>query len=171
MSARAKLDEVAFFLELLQTLEEKGSPLVGTASYEEEASFLFSAVVNALYSAIAILEESGVKVKAFKDKHPDLYGTVKKGGVRAVTVHKQHVPTAFTRTLPPFNEPGFSLSALHECSVQNRNYVVLPRDWLVVHALEFCHYHFHELMGFIQQIEAQQGVPADCPRPAGSAGS
>jgi hypothetical protein len=171
MSARAKLDEVAFFLELLQLLEEKGTPLVGTASYEEEASFLFSAVVNALYSAVAILEESGVEVKSFKKKHPDLYGTVKKGGVRAVTVHKLHVPTAFTSTLPPFDEPGFSLRALPDGSEQNRNYVVLPREWLVVHALEFCNYHFNELMGFIQQTEAQQDVPADHPRPAGSAGS
>ncbi len=158
MSAQEKLEEAKFFLELLQTLEEKGSALTSTATSDQEASFLFSAIVNALYSAVAMLEEAEVNLMHFRKEHAELYAIGKKGGARAVTVHKQHLRMAFSHTTPPFMEPAFSLRELPDGATQNRHYIVLPRDWSIVHALEFCHYHYCKLQDFMQRsgVLAQQ---------------
>jgi hypothetical protein len=122
-----------------------------------------AAIYNALYSAVAILEEAGVNLTHFRNEHAELYASGKKGGAKAVTIHKQHLRTAFSRTTPPFMEPAFSLGELPDGTTQNRHYMVLPRDWSVVHALEFCHHHYCELKDFMQRsgVLAQQTVPAD----------
>ena len=177
MSAAQKLDEARFFLELLHALEVRGSTLTNNASAAEEASYLFSAILNSFYSVIAILQESGIDVRSFKKEHVEIYGRITDRGVRAMTVHKEHVPMGLSGYVPPVRkvdlwfrrkpklvsspQPGRSSVNF---KVTERHYVLLPRNWSLVNALDYCEDHYQALAAFVQSgagNATQQGTAAD----------
>jgi hypothetical protein len=159
MSTRDKLKEAKFFIELLHALEERGESFSHGATAGEEASYLFSAIVNSFYSVIVMLEDAGVDAAAFRTEHAEIYANAKTGGVRAVTVHKQHVPMSLSGYIPPLgNELALAFRAPPKLAssrsttvlaFKNQHYVCLPRDWSVVHALEFCENHLRTLEAFV----------------------
>ena len=91
MSAAVKLREARFFLELLDALETRKSSLTEDASCGEEASYLMSAVLNSLYSALEQAKPLvGVEsVQRYKAEHSLIFKGG--GGLRNVTVHDRHV--------------------------------------------------------------------------------
>lgn len=110
MSAELKLKEVAFHIELLDALERRGKPLTHIGDVELEASFLFSAIMNGLYSAVEILRAGGIDTRQFKAAHPEVYANGGKGGERGLTVHMQHkVASSRGYIPPPHNEVNFYL--------------------------------------------------------------
>lgn len=104
MTARAKIGEAAFFIELLKALEERGSEsLSHQRTKSEEASYLFSAILNAFYSCTAILLEGNSRLKPaiadFRASYPGIYRS--ETGERAKTVHIAHVHPAGSNYVPP----------------------------------------------------------------------
>lgn len=99
-----KLDEAAFFIELFEATQERVESLTRNVSLEEEASFLFSAVLNAFYSAIEQWR-SHIKDKAayhaFVENNPEIYSHSHKGGWRSTTVHVSHVRISYAGYIPP----------------------------------------------------------------------
>lgn len=171
MSAPDKLREAKFFIELLHALEERGHALSNHATPAQEASYLFSAILNAFYSALVIVEESSkVHATEFRAAHKEIYAHAKKDGVRAVTVHKQHVPVTHSGYIPPAgnnvilpfrDKPKLVPEAkLGDLTFKSLHYVCLPRDWSIVHALEFCEEHYPHLERFVisHTSVAKQGI-------------
>lgn len=59
MSSSRKLQEAAFFIELLDALQERGESLTHLEDVEAEASFLYAAILNAFYSVVEIMRVEG----------------------------------------------------------------------------------------------------------------
>ena len=159
MSSARKLQEAAFFIELLHALEERGEPLTHIDNLEAEASFLYAAILNAFYSTVEIMRKEGLDSRDFKEKHPAIYADGSKGGERAKTVHLLHTEPAHSgyeplrgdqvylqfrrppRLLPtPLRVPGrvdlvFKKEFYFHVDLAGRN----------VHALTFCERHLDEL--------------------------
>ena len=99
-----KLREAEFFIELVEATQERVESLTRSATLEEEASFLFSAILNAFYSALEQCRER-IKDKAiyhsFVDRFPEIYAHSHKGGWRSTTVHVRHVPISYAGYVPP----------------------------------------------------------------------
>lgn len=89
MSANAKLAEALFFMELLDALDLRQRPLTLEGTPAAEVSYLFGAVLNALYAALEHAKPIvGVDaVKAYKKNHPLLGGD----GLRNTTIHERHI--------------------------------------------------------------------------------
>lgn len=110
MTASAKLTEARFFLDLFDVLEERKRSLTDVASSSEEASFLLSAILNALYSSLeqakpAIGVEAVVK---YKSEHAKIFRG--NGGLRNITVHERHVGVDFSGYIPSLgNAVNFDL--------------------------------------------------------------
>lgn len=71
MSSAQKLQEAAFFIELLHALEKRNEPLTNVDDSETEASFLYAAILNAFYSTVEIMRKEGHHTRDFKAKHPE----------------------------------------------------------------------------------------------------
>jgi hypothetical protein len=82
MSSHRKLQEAAFFIELLHALQERGTSLTHLDDSESEASFLYAAVLNAFYSVVEIMRKEGYDTRPFKALHPMIYADGSKGGER-----------------------------------------------------------------------------------------
>ena len=62
MSSRRKLQEAAFFIELLHALQERGSSLTHLEDTAAEASFLYAAILNAFYSVVEVMRKEALRV-------------------------------------------------------------------------------------------------------------
>ncbi len=111
MSSAKKLEEAQFFLELLDALDLRRRSLTRAGDTAKEASYLFAAVLNSFYSAVAIMrDKEGIDVKAFVAANPEIYARAKDGGERAKTVHVRHTDAAFSGYIPPKgNEVNFNM--------------------------------------------------------------
>jgi hypothetical protein len=161
MSSSKKLEEAQFFLELLDALDQRHSPLTHIGDTAKEASFLYSAILNSFYSVIAIMrDEEGIDTKAFTDLYPEIYARAKNGGERAKTVHINHIDTAFTGTLftkgTNFDMPRCSpLLIQKERKPGRADFVIGPKHFMfielydnLVHVTKFCFDHFYRLRDF-----------------------
>jgi hypothetical protein len=104
MSIKDKLEEVKFFLELFDALEQRGQSLTNTNTVEREASFIFSAILNSFYSVTELAKDDGAKkeeVQTFKIAHPLIYAGSGKGGLRNTTVHVKHIVIDHAGYIPP----------------------------------------------------------------------
>ena len=102
MSAQLKIEEAAFFLELLDAVSQRKRPLTNSGSTKKEVSFLFSAILNAFYSAMAIMrDEENINVSTLRAENPEIYERAKNGGERAKTVHVSHTLPAHAGYIPP----------------------------------------------------------------------
>ena len=108
MSSRRKLQEAAFFIELLHALQERGDSLTHLGDLDAEASFLYAAILNAFYSVVEIMRVEGHDTRSFKTAHPVIYADGSKGGERAKTVHISHTEVDLAGyEPPPGNEVNF----------------------------------------------------------------
>ncbi|MBQ0922187.1 hypothetical protein KBW71_27475 [Hydrogenophaga aromaticivorans] len=99
-----KLKEAEFFIELFVATQERGESLTRNANLLEEASYLFSAIMNAFYSALdqwRTTTKNEVAYKEFVAKFPEIYSHSHHGGWRSTTVHVQHLPIAHSGYIPP----------------------------------------------------------------------
>lgn len=101
MSTATKLGEARFFLELLDALDKRKRPLTNDSSAAQEASYLLSAFLNSLYSALEHAKSSSVAVEAiqeYKRSRPDVLGGK---GIRNLTVHEKQVEPSHAGYIPP----------------------------------------------------------------------
>ena len=100
MSAATKLGEAKFFLELLHALDKRKRPLTNESSAAQEASYLLSAFLNSLYSALEHAKASSDvdAIKAYKKSRPYIF---EYEGMRNVTVHEQQVEASHAGYIPP----------------------------------------------------------------------
>jgi hypothetical protein len=181
MTVAKKIEEAQFFLELLDALDERHKPLTHIGDTAKEASFLFAAVLNSFYSAIAIMrDEEGIDVSSFVGAHPEIYARAKNGGERAKTVHVAHTDTAYSGYISPMgNEINFDFRKtpllLEESRKPGRaDFVFGPHHYMhielygkLVQVTQFCHDHFYKIRQFHAQNQpsapqvAQQSGPAD----------
>lgn len=99
-----KLAEAAFFIELFEATQERTESLTRSSDLETEASYLFSAIVNAFYSALDQWRDPATNKKAreeFVKKNPEIYSHAHLGGWRSTTVHVQHIPITNAGYIPP----------------------------------------------------------------------
>lgn len=168
MGSAKKLEEAQFFLELLDVLDHRRQPLTRAGDTAKEASYLFAAVLNSFYSAVAIMrDEEGIDVKAFVDASPEIYARAKNGGERAKTVHVKHTDVAFSGYIPPKgNEVNFDMRKtpllIEESRIPGRVDLVLGADHYMFielrgkpeHVTQFCYDHYYRLRKFHAQSKA-----------------
>jgi hypothetical protein len=132
------------------------------ADTAREASFLFAAVLNSFYSAVAIMrDEEGVDVEPFVTAYPEIYARAKHGGERAKTVHVKHTDTAFSGYIPPPpHAVNFDFRAtprlIEEARVPGRaDFVLGPDHYMFIelrgkleNVTDFCYEHFYKLKAF-----------------------
>jgi hypothetical protein len=162
MSSSRKIEEAQFFLELLDALGKRRRPLTRVGDTAKEASFLFAAVLNSFYSAVAIMrDEEGVDVKSFVASHPEIYARAKDGGERAKTVHVKHTDTAFSGYVYPAPNAlnvRFTRTPrlIEETRVPGRaNLALGPDHYMFIdlrgrleNVADFCYEHFFKLRSF-----------------------
>jgi len=116
-ATQRKLEEARFFVTLLKRVEDAGP--ITKEKLDDEATFLFSALINATYSVLECLAEEGKQalrrrrdravalqsrslvneIGTVKEGRPVLYGGPKSGrnneppGLRALSVHHKMVDT------------------------------------------------------------------------------
>jgi hypothetical protein len=162
MSSQRKLQEAAFFIELLHALQERGSSLTHLDDSESEASFLYAAILNAFYSVVEVMRKEGYDTRHFKAQHPIIYADGSKGGERAKTVHLSHTEVDPAGYEPPqggqvvltFRHPPKLFSAPPK--VPGRFDLVFKPEYYFfvellgrrVNALEFCERHYSELHSY-----------------------
>lgn len=133
----SKLTEAAFFLKLLEALELRNESMTHENSREVEASFLFSAVLNAFYSALHQWKKNAgnhAAYEAFKKEHPEIHASSQQHGWRNLTVHEAHVPISGVRTVPTFGlEAAYRVQASK--LAQNEDTLFAP---IQVHLTQFC---------------------------------
>lgn len=100
-----KLSEAQFFIELLEATQERVTSLTHSCTLEEEASFLFAAVLNGFYSALEQWRQyvATADYQAFVARYPEIYSHSHKGGWRSTTVHVRHLPMSYAGYIPPPN--------------------------------------------------------------------
>jgi hypothetical protein len=159
VSSARKLQEAAFFIELLHALEERNEPLTNVADAEAEASFLYAAILNAFYSVIEIMRKEGHDSRDFKTRHPEIYADGSKGGERAKTVHIAHIePSLAGYEPPPGNAVNFRFRSRPrlcpekpptlgrvDLQFKPQYYFRIELRGKNVHALEYCDEHLDEL--------------------------
>jgi hypothetical protein len=101
MTSTHKLQEAAFFIEILHALEERGESLTHVADPALEASFLYAAILNAFYSTVEIMRKEGIDMRALRSLHAEIYADGSKGGERAKTVHLSHTEPSHSGHIPP----------------------------------------------------------------------
>jgi hypothetical protein len=162
MSSSHKLEEAQFFLELLDLLDDRNRPLTHVGEPAKEASFLFSAILNSFYSAIAIMRDvEGIEVSSFVADHPEIYAVARKGGERAKTVHVSHTPVAFSGLIPvpavghtthlrripvlmrEAQQPGRA-----DCTLGPDHYMMIELSGKHVQVNDFCYSHYYALQKF-----------------------
>lgn len=159
MSSRRKLQEAAFFIELLHALQERGSSLTHLEDCESEASFLYAAILNAFYSVVEVMRKEGYDTRIFKAEHPMIYADGSKGGERAKTVHLGHTEvdlagyepppgnqvTITFRKSPKLVSPPKRDSDRVDCIFTPEYYFYVELLGGRVSALDFCEHHHLEL--------------------------
>lgn len=162
MSSHRKLQEAAFFIELLQALQERGTSLTHLDDSESESSFLYAAILNAFYSVVEIMRKEGYDTRPFKERHPMIYADGSKGGERAKTVHLRHTEVDLAGYEPPLGDqvtltfrraPKLAPSPP---KVPGRVDLVFKPEYYFyieligrrVNALEFCERHYSELHAY-----------------------
>jgi len=162
MSSDEKLKEAEFFLELLDALDHRKRSLTCIADPAQEASFLFSAILNAFYSAVVIMrDEEDVDVKDFVNENPEIYDRAKNGGQRAKTVHVSHTMPAVSGYIPPQgNKVTLDLRRTPLLVEEARDprtidlplgpnhYMYISLKDESVEVAEFCYKHFYKLREF-----------------------
>lgn len=162
MSSARKLQEAAFFIELLHALEKRNEPLTNVDGSEAEASFLYAAILNAFYSTVEIMRKEGHDTRDFKAKHPEIYADGSKGGERAKTVHIAHIePSRSGYEPPPGNAVNFRFRTLPrlclpkppvpgrvDLNFKPQYYFRIELRGRNVHALEYCDEHLDELRAY-----------------------
>jgi hypothetical protein len=101
-----KLTEAAFFIELFEATQERKESLTYNGSREEEASFIFSAILNAFYSALdqwRSVTKKDTQYKHFVNNYPEIYSHSHYGGWRSTTVHVRHISISHTVYAPQKN--------------------------------------------------------------------
>lgn len=162
MSSKLKIQEAAFFIELLHALQERGSSLTHIEDKEAEASFLYAAILNAFYSVVEVMRHEGHEISTFKTQHPMIYAYASKGGERAKTVHLSHTKVDLAGYEPPpsnkvaitfRNEPKLAPKPPKVPGIVNL--VFKPEYYFYVellgqrvNALEFCEEHYSALASF-----------------------
>lgn len=164
MTAATKLTEAKFFLELLDVLEDRGVSLTHAASSSDEASFLLSAVLNSLYSALEQAKPIvGVDaVTAYKSAHPLIFKG--NGGLRNITVHERHVGVDYEGYIPPpWSTVNFDLRPTpklikeaeamrppgHVTTVLGPDFYV-EQDGTLIEIGELCHEQYYALRNFFK---------------------
>jgi hypothetical protein len=162
MSSHHKLQEAAFFIELLHALQERGSSLTHLGDSDAEASFLYAAILNAFYSVVEVMRKEGHDTRPFKTLHPMIYADGSKGGERAKTVHIGHTEVDLAGYEPPSSGQGVlifrrppKLVPLLPREQGQAELVFKPEYYFYVellgrrvNALEFCEDHYSELHAY-----------------------
>ena len=132
-----KLEEAAFFLELFEALQLRDESMTSGRTKEEEAAYLFSAILGAFYSALDQWHRRVGNNRAyqeFKRQHPEIHGSAEQGGWRNITVHMAHVGISETQ-----QSPTLALDAhvkFQRSKLVDRDDVPFAR--LEVHLPEYC---------------------------------
>ena len=171
MSSAAKLAEASFFLELLDTLEIRKRPLTHGSTPALEVSYLVSAILNSLYSALEQAKPiaSVEAVKAYKDAHSALFGGQ---GIRNTTIHEKHVGIDHAGYIPPSGSAvNFDFRTTPRLVQEERvtsNGVVLRMganhyieyEGKLTNVTELCFQQFSELRAFLvsRGVVTQQGA-------------
>ncbi|MET3444320.1 hypothetical protein ABIC94_005130 [Variovorax paradoxus] len=160
MSSKRKIEEAAFFIELLHALQERSEPLTHLDDVDAEASFLYAAILNAFYSTVETMTHEGIDTKSFRAKYPEIYAFGSKGGERAKTVHLGHTEVAPTSYQPSttlvFRRPARLVEERELATPAPRNSLIFKKEFYFyvelagqnVHALQFCEEHMGELWAF-----------------------
>jgi hypothetical protein len=171
MSSRRKLQEAAFFIELLHALQERGDSLTHLGDLDAEASFLYAAILNAFYSVVEIMRVEGHDTRSFKTAHPVIYADGSKGGERAKTVHISHTEVDLAGyEPPPGNEVNFIFRQHPKlvpppARVPGRVDLVFRPEYYFhvsllgrrVNALDFCQSHYFKLRDYHAAMKAVSG--------------
>ena len=182
MSSAAKLAEARFFLELLDALEKRKRPLTHDSTSALEVSYLLSAVLNSLYSALEQAKPiAGVgAIKAYKAAHSALLGGK---GLRNITIHERHVGVDHSGYIPP---PGNAVNfdfrktprLVQEEQAASKGVILnmgathyIEYGGQLTHVTELCFQQFYELRTFLgaHGVVTQQGAQADGPAGSGPA--
>lgn len=175
MSSSRKLQEAAFFIELLDALQERGESLTHIEDLDTEASFLYAAILNAFYSVVEIMRVEGHDTRAFKVAHPVIYADGSKGGERAKTVHISHTEVDLAGyEPPPAGEVNFIFRQSPKLvpppvSIPGRVELVFGQEYYFhvqllgrrVNALDFCHEHYFKLCEFHAVLTTATGNAAE----------
>ena len=171
MSSQRKLQEAAFFIELLHALQERGDSLTHLGDLDAEASFLYAAILNAFYSVVEIMRVEGHDTRSFKAAHPEIYADGSRGGERAKTVHISHTEVALAGYEPP---PGNEVNVIFRQHpklvpppprVPGRADLVFRPEYYFhvqllgkrVNALDFCQMHYFMLRDYHAAMKAVSG--------------
>ncbi len=168
MTSHLKLSEAQFFIELLQSLEERSESLTHLEDPNLEASFLWAAILNAFYSTVEIMRVEGFDTRDFKKLHPEIYADGSKGGERAKTVHISHSETSLAGYIPPRGDSvnlrfirRSKLSDQRPKTPERVDLVFRPHYYFAVthlqqqvHAVSFCLEHLAELKKYHQSSNA-----------------
>ena len=167
MASHDKLEEAQFFLELLNLLDQRKHSLTRSENPAKECSFLLAAILNAFYSCIVQMKEEGVGIRSFKENHPLIYAHG--SGLRARTVHLEHVEPSFSGHIPPAgNAVGLNLKAapklVGEKQVRGQVHLRLgPSYYIDVHGklipiIDLLERHFYELRQFHSAAKTHAGA-------------
>ncbi|MBK6999297.1 MAG: hypothetical protein IPH35_04770 [Rhodoferax sp.] len=162
MSSHRKLQEAAFFIELLHALQERGSSLTHLDDSEAEASFLYAAILNAFYSVVEVMRKEGHDTRPFKARYPMIYADGSKGGERAKTVHLSHTEVDLAGYEPPSGDqvvltfrrppklfpPPPKVPGRVDLVFKPEYYFYVELLGRRVNALEFCERHCSELHAY-----------------------
>ena len=152
-----KLEEASFHIELLYLIQKSRKSLTHIDDPLKEASYLFSAILNAFFSATEILKGKNKPLVAeFKRSHPEIYARAKDGGLRNKTVHTEHVEVKYLNKLPPTRGIvvlRFSESPKLSKGEQSKGVVKLRFERVIyvtingnsVSAVDFCTIHLSKL--------------------------
>jgi hypothetical protein len=161
MSSAKKLEEAQFFLELLDALEQRQHPLTHAGDKAKEASYLYSAILNAFYSVCDMMrrrEGFAAETEAFMQAHPEIYKYGK--GERAKTVHIRHIDTAHSgyhwTAGNDFDAPRVKPILIREREIPGRvDFYIGPINYMDIELLDtrvpvtkFCFDHFYILRNF-----------------------
>ena len=165
-NAKLKLQEARFFLELLDTLEQRGDSLTTNSTAKDEVSFLLSAILNSFYSVTEHLKDviDISKIQDYKKLHPLFYSG--KCGLRNITVHERHVEADHKGYIPPVGKVNLTLRPLPKIiSEQNIPGIVTlrltPRYYLEVEGRmvlisDLCQEQCFELSKFVDHCIHKQ---------------
>ncbi|WP_273024176.1 hypothetical protein [Rheinheimera sp.] len=161
---RFKLEEAKFHIELLYLIQKTGASLTHINSPEKEASYLFSAILNAFYSVIEVGGfKSSLHVKNFKSLHPLIYAGSGKGGLRNTSVHVRHIQVEHGTYPKPTKGPvvlRFGVSPKLAMQDKTQGVVNLRFEKIfhveldneLVPIAEFCNEHLKQLTEFVDSL-------------------
>ncbi|WP_134057949.1 hypothetical protein [Rheinheimera aquimaris] len=162
--ARFKLEEAAFHIELLYLIQKSGASITHIGNLEKEASYLFSAILNAFYSVTEICgSKTSMQVRNFKNLYPLIYSRSEKGGLRNTSVHVRHIqvenniyakPAKGTVVLrfgvsPKLSMPDFTHGVV-KLRFEKVFHIEIDNELLAI--AEFCNEHLKQLTDFVDSV-------------------